>query len=48
MGQGYDKLEVANELSISVYTVSRHVANIKARLKLRHTHQIVSYFKDKD
>lgn len=48
MGQGYDKLEVANELGISVYTVSRHVANIKARLKLRHTHQIVSYFKNRD
>lgn len=47
LGKGYDKLEVANELQISVYTVSRHVANIKARLNLKHTHQIVSYFKDR-
>jgi len=46
LGQGYDKTEVSNELGISVYTVSRHVANIKARLKFKHTHQIVSSFKD--
>ena len=48
LGKGYDKLEVANELQISVYTVSRHVANIKARLHFKHTNQIISYFKGQD
>ncbi len=46
LGKGYDKLEVANELQISVFTVTRHVANIKARLHLKHTNQIVSLFKN--
>lgn len=48
LGKGYDKLEVANEMQISVYTVNRHVQNIKARLRLKHTHQIVSLFKNQD
>lgn len=48
LGKGYDKLEVANELMISVYTVSRHVANIKARLHFKHTNQIIAHFKDQD
>ena len=42
---GYDRLAIANELNISVYTVVRHISNIKARLKLRHSNQIISLFK---
>lgn len=45
LGRGYDKLEIANELQISVYTVTRHISNIKARLNLRHTNQIIALFK---
>lgn len=48
LGKGYDKLEVANELQISVYTVSRHIANIKARLHFKHTNQIISHFNGQD
>lgn len=48
LGKGYDKLEVANELMISVYTVSRHVSNIKARLHFKHTNQIIAHFKEQD
>nr|DAT55045.1 MAG TPA: Transcriptional regulatory protein RcsB factor, DNA BINDING PROTEIN.6A [Caudoviricetes sp.] len=33
---------------ISVYTVSRHVGNIKARLHFKHTNQIIAHFKDQD
>ena len=45
LGKGYDKIEVANELEISVFTVARHIANIKARLHFRHTNQIIAHFK---
>lgn len=44
LGSGMTKQDVADELHISICTVSRHVANIKARLHFKHTHQIVSHF----
>lgn len=48
LGQGYNKLEIADELQISIFTVSRHVANIKARLHFKHTNQIIAHFKNED
>lgn len=45
IAQGFSKQEVADELYISIYTVSRHIANIKARMHFRHTHQIASHFR---
>ena len=44
LAKGYSKQGVAEELNISIFTVSRHVANIKARLHLRHTNQIIAHF----
>lgn len=48
LSEGMTQAEVADALGISIYTVARHVQNIKARLHLKHTHQIISYFHDKD
>lgn len=47
MGRGYDRTGVADELNISICTVNRHIANIKARLNIKHTNQIVSFFSNK-
>ena len=47
LGQGFDKMEIAKELGISIFTVSRHVANIKARLGFKSTNQIISTFKNR-
>lgn len=46
LSSGMSRQEIAEELNISVYTVSRHVANIKARLKIKHTNQIISKFNE--
>lgn len=46
-GSGYDKAGIADELNISIYTVSRHVANIKARLHFKSTNQIIATFQNK-
>lgn len=44
LGKGYSTEEIGEELHISPYTVKRHIANIKTRLKLTHTHQIISKY----
>ena len=48
LGKGLSADEIGEELHISPYTVKRHIANIKTRLKLKHTHQIISMFVSKD
>ena len=48
LSRGRSKYDVAEELCISICTVSRHIANIKARLNLNHTHQIIAYCNGKD
>ncbi|MBO5271654.1 MAG: helix-turn-helix transcriptional regulator [Muribaculaceae bacterium] len=45
LAKGYSRQEVADELEISIYTVTRHITNIKARLHLKNTNQIISKFK---
>lgn len=47
LAEGLCRQEVAEELSISVYTVNRHIANIKARMHFMHTQQIISHFHGK-
>lgn len=44
LGEGFTAGEIGEELHISPHTVKRHIANIKTRLKLPHTHQIISKF----
>ncbi len=44
IGEGYTTEEIGKELHISPNTVKRHIANIKTRLKLTHTHQIITNF----
>lgn len=44
--QGLDRMAIANELNISLYTVIRHLSNIKARLNLRHSNQIIALYKN--
>lgn len=41
---GYARQDIADELGISIYTVTRHITNIKARLHLRNTNQIITKF----
>lgn len=41
---GLTRHEIAEELSISFYTVLRHIANIKTRLHFKHTNQIIAFF----
>ena len=48
LGQGYTADDIGHALQISPFTVKRHIANIKTRLKLKHTHQIISMFVSKD
>lgn len=47
LGTGLSNLEVAEELGISICTMHRHIANIKARLHFKNTNQIISYFHEK-
>lgn len=47
LSSGLQRQEVADEMSISVYTVNRHIANIKARMHFRHTQQIIAHFNGK-
>ena len=44
VGKGYTAEEMGRELHISPHTVKRHIANIKTRLNLSHTHQIIAKF----
>lgn len=44
LAAGYNRQQVADELYISVYTVSRHIDNIKARLGYKSTQQIVAHY----
>lgn len=44
LSEGFTADEIGKELHISPHTVKRHIANIKTRLKLTHTHQIISKF----
>lgn len=45
---GLDRLEIAETLRISPFTVTRHIANIKARLGLKNTQQIIVLFNGRD
>ena len=47
ISKGYERISIAEELKISPYTVNRHIANIKARLSINKTVEIVSWFKDR-
>ena len=44
LATGLSNMEVAEELGISLCTVHRHIANIKARLHFKNTNQIISHF----
>lgn len=44
IADGLKSLDIANELAISITTVSRHRENIKAKLQLRTTGQMVEYY----
>lgn len=44
LAQGLSRQEIADELNISLYTVIRHITNIKARLHFTKTSQIISHF----
>lgn len=44
IADGLKSLDIANELTISIATVSRHRENIKAKLQLRTTGQMVDYY----
>lgn len=48
LAKGMTRQEIADDLSISVYTVTRHIANIKFRMKFKHTNQIIMFFNGKD
>lgn len=48
LSQGLTRQEVADDLGISVYTVLRHIANIKMRMHFRHTNQIIAHFNGKN
>lgn len=48
LSQGLAHREVAEELGISIHTVARHIANIKVRLHLKNTRQIITYFNGKN
>ncbi len=47
IAQGLTRQDVADELDISVYTVNRHVQNIKARLHLHTTAQLITRFNNR-
>lgn len=42
--KGYDKYTIAEELEMSPFTVTRHFANIRHRLGLKSTSQIITHF----
>lgn len=44
LSDGYKSIDIANELSLSVTTISRHRENIKAKLVLKTTGQMVEYY----
>lgn len=44
--QGLGKIEIAEELHISPYTLTRHLANIRCRLGLTSSSQIIAHFKN--
>lgn len=44
LAEGYSRGETAERLCISVNTVNRHIDNIKTRLQLRHTYNIISLY----
>lgn len=44
LASGLNGVEIAEELGISICTVHRHIANIKARLHVKNMNQIISYF----
>lgn len=44
VADGLKSLDIANELGLSITTVSRHRENIKAKLQLRTTGQMVEYY----
>ena len=47
LAAGLSNMEAAGELGISICTVHRHIANIKARLHFKNTNQIISYFHER-
>lgn len=47
LATGLSNLEAAAELGISICTMHRHIANIKARLHLKNTNQIICYFHER-
>lgn len=44
IADGLKSLDIANELGLSIATVSRHRENMKAKLQLRTTGQMVEYY----
>ncbi len=48
IARGLSRQEIADQLCISIYTVARHVDNIKTRLHLSTTTQIIAHFHDRE
>lgn len=44
IAEGCQSMDIANELGLSVATVNRHRENIKAKLQLRNTGEVVSWY----
>jgi DNA-binding NarL/FixJ family response regulator len=42
-GQGYSTQKIADELHVSVKTVESHYANIKNKLDLKNSHELIQY-----
>jgi len=42
-GQGYSTRQIADELHISVKTVESHYANVKNKLDLKNSHELIQY-----
>ncbi|MBN1547172.1 MAG: response regulator transcription factor [Syntrophaceae bacterium] len=43
VGQGYSTRRIATELHVSVKTVESHYANIKDKLNLKNSHELIQY-----
>jgi DNA-binding NarL/FixJ family response regulator len=43
IGQGYSTQKIAEELHVSVKTVETHYANIKNKLDLKNSHELIQY-----
>lgn len=43
IGQGYSTRKIADELHVSVKTVESHYANIKNKLALKNSHELIQY-----